>query len=108
MTIGLDNSSSTATTSSSLSIIVEIPSSSRLTELGIKSWPKWGCPFGKFPLKFDAEEICYLLKGKVKAYTKGSSECTEFGVVDLVTILKGLFCIWDVSITGVITKNLSW
>ncbi|KAI3972467.1 hypothetical protein MKX01_028764 [Papaver californicum] len=95
MATGSDN---TATAASSLSIIVEKPSSSRLTELGIKSWPKWGCPPGKFPLKFDAEEICYLLKGKVTAYTKGSSECVEFGAGDLVTIPKGLSCTWDVSI----------
>ncbi|KAF6144380.1 hypothetical protein GIB67_024607 [Kingdonia uniflora] len=82
-----------------LSITVEKnPSASRLSELGIKSWPKWGCPPGKFPLKFDEQETCYLLKGKVKAYTKGSSECAEFGAGDLVTVPKGLSCTWDVSI----------
>ncbi|RZC55412.1 hypothetical protein C5167_014265 [Papaver somniferum] len=100
MATGSDESSSTSTAAaaSSLSITVEKPSSSQLTELNIKSWPKWGCPPGKFPLKFDAEEICYLLKGKVKAYTKGSSECVEFGAGDLVTIPKGLSCTWDVSV----------
>ncbi|XP_058094924.1 uncharacterized protein LOC131240616 [Magnolia sinica] len=82
-----------------LSIIVERnPSQSRLSELGIKSWPKWGCPPGKFPLKFDAEETCYLLKGKVRAYPKGSAEFVEFGAGDLVIIPKGLSCTWDVSI----------
>ncbi|KAK6911293.1 (S)-ureidoglycine aminohydrolase, cupin domain [Dillenia turbinata] len=81
------------------SIIVEKnPSDSRLSELGIKSWPKWGCPPGKFTLKFDAEETCYLLKGKVKAYPKGSSEYVEFGAGDLVIIPKGLSCTWDVSV----------
>ncbi|KAF8388310.1 hypothetical protein HHK36_026976 [Tetracentron sinense] len=82
-----------------LSIIVERnPAESRLSELGIKSWPKWGCPPGVFPLKFDAQETCYLLKGKVKAHTKGSSESVEFGAGDLVTIPKGLSCTWDVSV----------
>nr|AFK35004.1 unknown [Medicago truncatula] len=70
----------------------------RLAELNIKCWPKWGCSPGKYQLKFDAEETCYLLKGKVKAYTKGSSEFVEFGAGDLVTIPKGLSCTWDVSI----------
>ncbi|KAJ8639106.1 hypothetical protein MRB53_015800 [Persea americana] len=80
-----------------LIILVERnPPESRLSELGIKSWPKWGCPTGKFPLKFDAEETCYLLKGKVKAYTKGSSEFVEFGAGDLVVFPKGLSCTWDV------------
>ena len=59
---------------------------------------RWGCSPGKYQLKFDAEEICYLVKGKVKAYPKGSSEFVEFGAGDLVTIPKGLSCTWDVSV----------
>ncbi|XP_015870040.1 uncharacterized protein LOC107407293 [Ziziphus jujuba] len=73
-------------------------SDSRLSELGINSWPKWGCPPGKYTLKFDAAETCYLVKGKVKVYPKGSSELVEFGAGDLVTIPKGLSCTWDVSV----------
>ncbi|MQM09813.1 hypothetical protein Taro_042696 [Colocasia esculenta] len=73
------------------------PPESRLLELGVKSWPKWGCPPGRYPLKFDAEETCYLLKGRVKAYAKGSSEWVEFGAGDLVVIPKGLSCTWEVS-----------
>jgi uncharacterized cupin superfamily protein len=49
---------------------------------------RWGCSPGKYQLKFDAEETCYLLKGKVKAHTKGSSNFVEFGAGDLVTIAK--------------------
>lgn len=60
---------------------------------------RWGCSPGKYQLKFDAEETCYLLKGKVKAYPKGSSsEFVEFGAGDLVIIPKGLSCTWDVSL----------
>lgn len=59
---------------------------------------RWGCPPGKFSLKFDAEETFYLLRGKVRAYTKGCSECVEFGARDLVTIPKGISCTWDVSV----------
>lgn len=64
----------------------------------LQKMKRWGCSPGKYQLKFDAEETCYLLKGKVKAYTKGSSEFVEFGAGDLVTIPKGLSCTWDVSI----------
>ncbi|KAI8539485.1 hypothetical protein RHMOL_Rhmol09G0187000 [Rhododendron molle] len=86
-------------TTPSLSIIVESnPSNSRLSELGIKSWPKWGCAPGIYKLKFDAEETCYLVKGKVKAYPKGSKECVEFGAGDVVVIPKGLSCTWDISV----------
>lgn len=59
---------------------------------------RWGCSPGRYQLKFDAEETCYLLKGKVKVYPKGSSETVEFGAGDLVTIPKGLSCTWDVSV----------
>ncbi|KAK4748985.1 hypothetical protein SAY87_026434 [Trapa incisa] len=80
-------------------IVVERnPSESKLSELNIKYWPKWGCPPGKYQLRFDAEETCYLLRGKVRAYPKGSSDFVEFGAGDLVTIPKGLSCTWDVSI----------
>ncbi|GLJ25794.1 hypothetical protein SUGI_0493900 [Cryptomeria japonica] len=74
------------------------PSQSRLSDLGIHYWPKWGCPPGRFPLTFDAEETCYLVKGKVKAYPKGCSDYIEFGAGDLVVFPKGLSCTWDVSI----------
>ncbi|CAA2978148.1 Hypothetical predicted protein [Olea europaea subsp. europaea] len=85
--------------SSNLRIIVQnSPSDSQLNELGIKSWPKWGCSPGKYLLKFDAQETCYLLRGKVKVYSKNSSEVVEFGAGDLVVIPKGLSCTWDVSV----------
>ncbi|KAH7517472.1 uncharacterized protein LOC107426454 [Ziziphus jujuba] len=91
-----DSNSNSLTT---LRIMVERnPSEARLSEMNIKCWPKWGCSPGKYQLKFDAEETCYLLKGKVKAYPKGSSEFVEFGAGDLVIIPKGLSCTWDVSV----------
>ncbi|XP_047982973.1 uncharacterized protein LOC125223736 [Salvia hispanica] len=77
------------------------PSASQLSELGIKSWPKWGCSPGKYQLKFEAQETCYLVRGKVKVYPKnrgGGEEAVEFGAGDLVVIPKGLSCTWDVSI----------
>ncbi|XP_062084328.1 uncharacterized protein LOC133790645 [Humulus lupulus] len=101
----------TPSSNDDLKIIVESNiSPSRLSELGINSWPKWGCPPGKYTLKFDALETCYLVKGKVKVYPKGSSSSSsssssstsdnfvEFGAGDLVIIPKGLSCTWDVLI----------
>lgn len=90
---------STSDSSSNLRIVVQKnPSESQLSELGIKSWPKWGCSPGKYQLKFDARETCYLLRGRVKVYPKNSSEVVEFGAGDLVIIPKGLSCTWDVSV----------
>ncbi|XP_044483821.1 uncharacterized protein LOC123209750 [Mangifera indica] len=86
--------------SSTIGITVEKnPSDSKLSELGIKSWPKWGCPPGKYTFKYEAEETCYLLKGKVKVFSKGSSEFVEFGAGDLVIIPKGISCTWVVSVS---------
>ncbi|EOA17711.1 hypothetical protein CARUB_v10006083mg [Capsella rubella] len=86
-------------------IIVETkPSQARLDELKFKSWPKWGCSPGKYHLIYEAEEICYILRGKVKVYPKQPSSsdaevewCVEFGAGDIVTFPKGLSCTWDVS-----------
>ncbi|XP_044500879.1 uncharacterized protein LOC123221954 [Mangifera indica] len=92
-------SSSTPESSSNFGIIIECnPPDSKLSELGIKSWPKWGCPPGKYTFKYNAEETCYLLKGKVKVFPKGSSEFLEFGARDLVIIPKGITCTWHVSV----------
>ncbi|CAL9057274.1 unnamed protein product [Musa banksii] len=66
------------TDAANLAIVVERdPPKCRLLELGIRPWPKWGCSPGRYLLRFDAQETCYLLKGKVKAYSEGSSQCVE-------------------------------
>ncbi|KAL3850018.1 hypothetical protein ACJIZ3_011900 [Penstemon smallii] len=98
------SSSAAEPSSSNPKIIVQSnPSESQLSDLGIKSWPKWACSPGKYQLKFDAQETCYLVRGKVKVYLKNSSsqlsgEVVEFGARDLVIIPKGLSCTWDVSV----------
>jgi uncharacterized cupin superfamily protein len=59
---------------------------------------RWGCAVSKFPWTYDAQETCYLLKGKVKVYPEGSSsDFVEFGAGDLVIFPKGMSCTWDVS-----------
>ncbi|KAK6937704.1 (S)-ureidoglycine aminohydrolase, cupin domain [Dillenia turbinata] len=86
---------------SNLRIIVERnPSKSKLQELGINSWPKWGCSPGKYQLRFDAEETCYVQKGKVKVYPKGSpeSEYVEFGAGRPCNHPQRTYCTWDVLI----------
>ncbi|XP_004495434.1 uncharacterized protein [Cicer arietinum] len=74
------------------------PPHSKLTQLGIKQWPKWGCPPSKFPWTYDAKETCYLLEGKVKVTPSGSNDSVEIGAGDLVVFPKGMSCTWDVSV----------
>ncbi|KAJ3680001.1 hypothetical protein LUZ60_016279 [Juncus effusus] len=93
------NAEAMETEASGLSITVERnPSQSRLQQLGIKSWPKWGCPPGKFPVKYDAQQTCYFVRGRIKAFIKGSEDSIEFGAGDLVVFPKGMSCTWDVSV----------
>ncbi|GAA0185021.1 hypothetical protein Leryth_013136 [Lithospermum erythrorhizon] len=90
---------SNASPSSNSRIIVQKNiSKSQLSELGVKYWPKWACSAGKYQLKFDAQETCYLVKGQVKVYPKNlPNEVVEFGAGDLVIIPKGTICTWDAS-----------
>nr|GEZ10863.1 RmlC-like jelly roll fold protein [Tanacetum cinerariifolium] len=79
--------------------IVKNPPEEKLTGLGVRSWPKWGCPPSKFPWTYSSKETCFLLKGKVKVYPEGSDEAVEFGAGDLVEFPSGMSCTWDVSET---------
>ncbi|KAE8687881.1 hypothetical protein F3Y22_tig00111008pilonHSYRG00330 [Hibiscus syriacus] len=73
------------------------PSESKLSQLGVHQWPKWGCPPSKFPWTYSSKETCYLLEGKVKVYPDGSNDFVEIGAGDLVEFPKGMSCTWEVS-----------
>ncbi|XP_059302894.1 uncharacterized protein LOC132055203 [Lycium ferocissimum] len=91
-----ESSSSMATEIAGVKVINN-PPESKLTDLGVRSWPKWGCPPSKFPWTYSAKETCYLLKGKVKVYPDGSNQAVEIGAGYLVEFPKGMSCTWDVS-----------
>ncbi|CAN1302696.1 hypothetical protein LINPERPRIM_LOCUS25580 [Linum perenne] len=78
--------------------IVRNPPESKLSDLGVRSWPKWGCPPSKFPWTYSSRETCYLLQGKVKVYPQGSDEGVEITAGDLVEFPNGMTCTWDVSV----------
>ncbi|KAK3229287.1 hypothetical protein Dsin_001168 [Dipteronia sinensis] len=71
---------------------------STLSQLGVRKWPKWGCPPSKFPWTYDAKETCFLLEGEVKVYPDGANEGVEIAAGDLVVFPKGMSCTWDVSV----------
>lgn len=74
------------------------PPESKLTQLGVRQWPKWGCPPSKFPWTYEAKETCYLLEGKVKVTPNGANESVEIAAGDLVVFPKGMSCTWNVSV----------
>ncbi|KAJ1696467.1 hypothetical protein LUZ63_004979 [Rhynchospora breviuscula] len=83
-----------------LGVIVEKnPPESRLTELGVRQWPKWGGGPGKIPYTFSTKEVCYLLQGKVKVYVEGhNDDYVEIEAEDLVVFPKGMTITWDASV----------
>uniref|UniRef100_A0A0D9W5H8 (S)-ureidoglycine aminohydrolase cupin domain-containing protein n=1 Tax=Leersia perrieri TaxID=77586 RepID=A0A0D9W5H8_9ORYZ len=96
-------SASEAMATEKLGIRVERnPPESRLSELGVRQWPKWGCDKSKFPWTYSAKETCYLLQGKVKVYPDGAGaggeeDFVEIAAGDLVVFPKGMSCTWDVA-----------
>ncbi|KAF0890263.1 hypothetical protein E2562_002677 [Oryza meyeriana var. granulata] len=95
-------SASEAMATEKLGIRVERnPPESRLSELGVRQWPKWGCEKSKFPWTYSAKETCYLLQGKVKVYPDGAGggeeDFVEIAAGDLVVFPKGMSCTWDVA-----------
>ncbi|KAK3157733.1 hypothetical protein QOZ80_2AG0127220 [Eleusine coracana subsp. coracana] len=74
------------------------PSEARLSELGVRSWPKWGGPRGRYALSYGARQTCYIVRGKVGATVEGSLErAVEFGAGDLVVFQKGTRCTWHIA-----------
>ncbi|KAK4742970.1 hypothetical protein SAY87_000971 [Trapa incisa] len=97
--ISASSSSEGMTTVEKLGIKIESnPPESKLTELGVRNWPKWGCPPSKFPWTYSAKETCYLLQGKVMVKPEGANEAVEIKAGDLVVFPKGMSCTWDVSV----------
>lgn len=75
--------------------IIHNPPQTELDKLGINSWPIWEKEASQFPWTYDAEEVCYLLKGKVTVTTQDGT-AYEFGAGDLVTFANGLSCDWHI------------
>ncbi|KAE9617231.1 hypothetical protein Lal_00034993 [Lupinus albus] len=69
---------------------------SKLTELGVTTWPKYESGPSKIPWSFKAEETMYLLEGKVKVTVEGSVGSFEIGAGDLVVFPKGMNITWEV------------
>uniref|UniRef100_A0A0D9XKE6 (S)-ureidoglycine aminohydrolase cupin domain-containing protein n=1 Tax=Leersia perrieri TaxID=77586 RepID=A0A0D9XKE6_9ORYZ len=73
------------------------PPESRLSELRVRSWPKWAGGTGRMPVKYDSRQTCYIVKGRAAV---GSPELGVIELVpgDLVVFPKGTRCTWDISV----------
>ncbi|XP_062205363.1 uncharacterized protein LOC133907355 [Phragmites australis] len=79
-------------------VVERSPAAARLSELGVRSWPKWGGPPGRYALRYGARQTCYIVRGKVRATVEGSPErAIEFGAGDLVVFARGARCTWHIA-----------
>lgn len=71
------------------------PDTSRLSALGVSSWPTWSKEVSTFPWTYSEQEVAYVLEGEV-VVTPKDGEPVKFGKGDLVTFPAGMACTWDV------------
>lgn len=72
------------------------PSQTTLDQLGVKSWSVWEKEISEFPWFYDAEEVCFILEGKVTVTPDGGEPVT-IQAGDLVTFPAGMGCHWNIT-----------
>ncbi|CAJ1360953.1 unnamed protein product [Effrenium voratum] len=68
-------------------------------QLGVSSWPTWGCGVSKFDWEYSGTETAYILEGEVTVTPTGDwaeLEAVDIAAGDLATFPDGMTCIWDV------------
>lgn len=75
--------------------VVHNPSSIELDALGVDHWAIWSKEPSTFPWKYECEETCHFLKGRVTVTPEGG-EPIEMGAGDLVTFPTGITCTWEI------------
>jgi uncharacterized protein len=67
-----------------------------LKDLNIDSWSPWSCAVSEFDWEYDADERCYIQKGRAIIKSEDGSE-VEIKSGDIVLFPKGLRCSWKVT-----------
>ena len=62
--------------------------------IDFNSWPIWECKPSKFDWKYEKEEHCFIIEGKVTVESKLNTVEIQSG--DYVIFPKGLQCNWNV------------
>ena len=76
-----------------MKITVEKPDDAKIEEMS--ACPVWEKEASTFDWEYDREEICYLTEDAVSIRAEDGS-VVEFGAGDLVTLPKGLKCVWEI------------
>ncbi len=80
-------------------ILVRKAEKKTLESLGVFSWPVWAKEPSTFEYSYEEPETFYVIAGKARVEPKGGGESAEFGAGDIVTMPKGLECVWRISET---------
>ena len=62
--------------------------------LDFQTWPIWSCEPSKFDWKYEQEEHCFIIEGKVTVI--GPKNIVHIEPGDYVIFPKGLQCIWEI------------
>ena len=76
-------------------IVIKQLSDVEVDNMGILNWPIWTCEISEFPWKYDVEESCLILNGKVSV-TAGL-DTVQIKKGDFIIFPKGLYCVWKVT-----------
>ena len=79
-----------------MKIDVKKPESGELERQGVLDWPIWEKEASRFDWHYDADEICYLLQGRVEVTTPDG--VVRFGAGDMVRFPAGLSCTWNITV----------
>jgi len=78
-----------------MDVIVQRPTSKKLEDLKVKSWPIWEKEKSCFDWYYDEQETCYFLEGEVEIELADGKR-TKITKGDLAIFPKGLKCKWHI------------
>jgi uncharacterized cupin superfamily protein len=76
-----------------MTVTVRKPTEKEAADMRAK--PTWGCEVSEFDWRYDSEETCLLIEGRVTVEYEGGS--VSFGAGDLCVFPEGLSCVWKVT-----------
>ncbi|MGI9303598.1 MAG: cupin domain-containing protein [Gammaproteobacteria bacterium] len=71
------------------------PSPMKLEVMAVDSWPVVDKPVSTFSRDYEQTQTCYIAEGHALVSAEGG-EAVEVGEGDLVTLMPGLSCTWDI------------
>lgn len=78
-------------------LVEKDPSPLKLDEMLVDHWPIWEKEVSTFEVIYDQTETCYLLEGEATV-TPVDGEPVKIEAGDLVVLMRGLKCTWEITV----------